>query len=296
MANRRFFQFFNTLHQKPVLLDCNFTVTPTDGAGVTNLVGPGIQNVWMHTSTTPTTGNPNPAAGYAVIKLQDTYNKFYLAGYSLQSPLTGAEISISGSSVLTVGVPYVITTVGTSTAANWQAVGLPQGITPAVGVCFIATATGSATGTGKVKINATGGAGVSTMDILGDPNTTIVSSTTNTNVGGVALGSYVVVRFLASAFTGTALGTHAHDLLIKGGQAASTTNDIAYYATDILGKEQATDATIAGSASATKGGVIAVSAGTPAGTMSYAVTAPATGSVIRLSLYLSNSSLLNKGE
>jgi hypothetical protein len=49
---------------------------------------------------------------------------------------------------------------------------------------------------------------------------------------------------------------HAHDLLVKGGQIGSTTNDIAHYATDILGKEAATDATILGSASATKGGVI----------------------------------------
>lgn len=294
MANRRFFQFFNTLHQKPVLLDCNFTVTPTDGAGVTNLVGPGIQNVWMHTSTTPTTGNPNPASGYAVIKLQDTYNKFYLAGYSLQSPLTGAEISISGSSVLTVGVPYVITTVGTSTAANWQAVGLPQGITPAVGVCFIATATGSATGTGKVKINATGGAGVSTMDILGDPNTTIVSSTTNTNVGGVALGSYVVVRFLASAFTGSALATHTHDLLLKDAAVADSATTRVNAGANLLGANTGGNLTVTGGGA--NGGVVLASAGTPAGTMSYVVTAPATGSVVRLSLYLSNSSLLNKGE
>lgn len=50
--------------------------------------------------------------------------------------------------------------------------------------------------------------------------------------------------------------THAHDLLVKGGQAASTTNNIANYATAILGKQEATDATFAGSASATKGGVI----------------------------------------
>lgn len=51
--------------------------------------------------------------------------------------------------------------------------------------------------------------------------------------------------------------SHAHDLLIKGGQAASTTNNTAHYATDILGKEAATDATIAGADSATKGGVLA---------------------------------------
>lgn len=75
----------------------------------------------------------------------------------------------------------------------------------------------------------------------------------------------------APAFTGSALATHAHDLLVKGGQIASTTNDIAHYATDILGKEAATDATITGAASATKGGVIATTAGTPAGTVAAPV-------------------------
>lgn len=50
--------------------------------------------------------------------------------------------------------------------------------------------------------------------------------------------------------------THAHDLLIKGGQAAASTAATAHYATDIFGKEAATDATIAKAASATKGGVI----------------------------------------
>lgn len=50
---------------------------------------------------------------------------------------------------------------------------------------------------------------------------------------------------------------HAHNLLIKGGQAAASTAATAYYATDIFGKEAATDKTILGVDSATKGGVIA---------------------------------------
>lgn len=54
----------------------------------------------------------------------------------------------------------------------------------------------------------------------------------------------------------SASATHSHNLLVKGGQIGSTTNDIAHYATDILGKEAATDATITGAASATKGGVL----------------------------------------
>jgi hypothetical protein len=50
--------------------------------------------------------------------------------------------------------------------------------------------------------------------------------------------------------------THAHDLKIIGGQAAAGTAATAHYATDILGKEAATNATIAKADSATKGGVI----------------------------------------
>jgi hypothetical protein len=53
--------------------------------------------------------------------------------------------------------------------------------------------------------------------------------------------------------------THAHDILIKGGQAAAGTAATAYYATDILGKEAATDKTILGVDSATKGGSLSSS-------------------------------------
>ena len=58
----------------------------------------------------------------------------------------------------------------------------------------------------------------------------------------------------------TGLGAHTHDVKVIGGQAATTTNELGHYATDILGKEAATDATIAGADSATKGGVVAAAA------------------------------------
>ncbi len=53
---------------------------------------------------------------------------------------------------------------------------------------------------------------------------------------------------------------HTHNLLVKGGQAASTTNNIANYATAILGKQEAADVTFLGADSATKGGVVASAA------------------------------------
>lgn len=73
----------------------------------------------------------------------------------------------------------------------------------------------------------------------------------------------------APVFTGNALGTHTHDLKVIGGQGAAGTDTVTAPAgTDILGKQEATDADILGADSATKGGVVAISAGTPAGTNS----------------------------
>lgn len=305
MANKYYNQFYYTGHKMPIQLDCQWTVDSTNAAGVSSLTGAGIKNVYMH-SGSPSAANPNPASGYAIVQFQDNFHGYYFGGAQLQSPLSGAEISISGSSVLTIGEVYVITTVGTSTAANWQAVGLPVGIVPAVGVAFVASATGSGTGTGKVKINAAAGSGIAMVDVVGNPAVSIIAN--STNVPGVN-GSYMILRFLAPSatsqaltFTGSALGTHSHDLKVIGGQAASTTNDIAAYAGPILGKEEAADATIAGADSATNGGVIAASAGTPAGTIntptitsSLVAAAPAAGSIVRANFVFSNSRILNNG-
>lgn len=201
MANRRYTQFYYTGHNYPVQLDCSWTVDATNNKGVTGLTGAGILNVYMHTSTTPAVGNPNPANGYAIVQFQDNFNGYYFGGAQMQSPLSGSEISISGSSVLTIGAVYVITTVGTSTAANWQAVGLPVGITPAVGVPFVASVTGGGTGTGKVKIAATAGSTIEVIDIIGSPNTTITS--TAANVPGISSSSYMILRFLAATNSST---------------------------------------------------------------------------------------------
>lgn len=70
-----------------------------------------------------------------------------------------------------------------------------------------------------------------------------------------------LVGFYAPAVS----SAHAHNLKVIGGQAGSTTNDIAHYATDILGKEAVTDATILGADSVTKGGVLSATATQAAG-------------------------------
>ena len=68
-----------------------------------------------------------------------------------------------------------------------------------------------------------------------------------------------------AAHTHTVAG-HTHDIKVIGGQAAAGTQAAAVYGGDTLGKEQAANATIAGSASSTKGGVVSTSLTTDANT------------------------------
>lgn len=196
MANRRFTQFFYTLHNKPTLIDCNFIVDSTNGngLGIRSLKGPGIAAVYMNTSATPAAGSPNPAAGYIMIKLQDNYNR-YLGGFSGQvSPVTGSQLT----SGLTVGVPYIITTLGASTLAQWQTAGLPVGITPAVGVAFIAAAT-SIAGGGGVKL--AGASNVSNIEVVGDANLSINSAAPI--ILGQNSGSYIILQCMKNGVLST---------------------------------------------------------------------------------------------
>src|SRR5271166_2201001 len=166
MANRYLNQFTYSFHKMPVIIDCNFVVDSTNGNGLgeRNLKGPGVANVYMHTSATPAPGNPNPAPGVIVVQLQDNYYR-YFGGFS-------GQISALGSSVtsLTANTAYVITSLGTATLAQWQAAGLPTGFTPTVGQAFIAAATGTIGGGATAAPSASSGSGIDHIEVLGDPN------------------------------------------------------------------------------------------------------------------------------
>lgn len=170
MSNRRYYQFMYTPHVKPVILDCAFTVNAADsgGFGVTGVSGTGIKNVYMHTSSTPATGNPNPANGVIIITLRDNYSAFLGMDWSVEAPLTGTP-----SSSTTANTSYAITALGTATTAQWQAVGLPVGVTPAVGAAFTATASASIGGSATVDSIKTSGAGFDHIEVLGNPSKTI---------------------------------------------------------------------------------------------------------------------------
>lgn len=171
MANRRLTQFFYTPHMMPVLIDGNVAIGATGAVGTTN--GPGISSV------------TRLAAGVYKIKLQDNYFKFYGMDATFKAPVTGSNVLATAFSPGTV---YEITALGTTTTANWVTAGVPVGITPAVGVSFLAAATSAGTGTAK----AIGNSGISAVEVVGLSNTQLGP------VGAGNQGGYVVIQTLAA--------------------------------------------------------------------------------------------------
>lgn len=114
-------------------------------------------------------GTPGP--GTIVVRLQDAYNRLYTGGHAIVSPVSGTALKIDNSA-LTAGVAYIISTLGSSTAAQWHALGVPAGVTPAVGVAFIASSVGAGanSSTSRVMATAAAGSSVASIETVGDAN------------------------------------------------------------------------------------------------------------------------------
>jgi hypothetical protein len=175
---------------KPVTVWCNFIVDSTNGngLGVRSIKSNGyIDNVFMKTTATPGTNagitNPNPAAGYALIQFKNNFN-FYLGGF------TGfIKPTINNTTTaLVAGNPYVITTLGTTTTAQWLSYGVFQGMTPAVGMSFISKVTASISGTGKV--GQPGAQTTVSVGIVGDPNVSLNNSNVFTYGGALIMAQF----------------------------------------------------------------------------------------------------------
>lgn len=182
---------FYTNLAKPIDINLNFIVDSANGngLGIRSLKSNGyVNNVFMHTSSTPLSNNgqlnPNPAVGYAMVSLKGNFNR-YIGGFSgVIAPLSGSNLT----SVVT-GNPYVIVSLGTTTLAQWQAAGVPQGQVPSVGMAFIAIETSAIGGTGAVK--APGISPIMNMQIIGDPNQSIANSNSAANSGALLLIQFV---------------------------------------------------------------------------------------------------------
>lgn len=145
MANRFFQQFSFGLAHYPVTLHGKATI---GASGATSgLVGSGIASL------------TRLAQGVYALKLEDNYYRFYGLDVTFDAPVTGSNVT-AGSFVS--GTLYEITALGST---DWTAIGLPSGVTAAVGVSFVATGAGSGTGTAK----AVGSSGIFVSEVVGDP-------------------------------------------------------------------------------------------------------------------------------
>lgn len=182
---------------QPIRIAANWVVDSSNGngLGIRSLKSNGwIRNVFMHTSATPGSNNgalnPNPAVGYALVQFKQNFNIYMGGSVGFVSQLSGSSINVTSG--LTAGAAYVITSVGTTTVAQWQTLGLPAGLVPTVGQSFIAITSSAGTGTGAVQAPATAGSGIVVSDVIGDPNQEINNSSIASNGG-----AYVLIRFLA---------------------------------------------------------------------------------------------------
>lgn len=185
--------FYSNITQ-PVKLYCNFVVDSTNGngLGIRSLKSNGyVENVFMHTSATPGSNNghlnPNPAAGDILVQLKNNY-RYYLGGSAgFVSPLSGSSVTST-----TAALSYVIVSLGTTTLAQWQAAGVPTSVVPAVGVSFVAIATGAIGGTGAVQVPATAGSGITNVEVIGDAKLSVSTSIAQYS------GMYILSRCFAS--------------------------------------------------------------------------------------------------
>lgn len=200
-ANSRIY----TMHNLPVLLDCQFTVAAADagGLGLTGLIGGGIDSVYMHTSTTPAAANPNPAAGGIIVNLSNNYPGLYDVFTSIiQTPETGSQLAVNASGNLTAGAFYIIDAVGTTTTAQWQSIGVPISVTPAQGVAFVANAAAHNPGTsGSGQVKASTYSGLTNIEVVGSGALSVA--------GGIMPGKgYIMLQCLKNgALTQPADGT-----------------------------------------------------------------------------------------
>ena len=193
MANRNWASAgkIYSMHTMPTLIDCNFIVDVANGngLGIRSLKGPAVKAVYMHTSAPLVgSGNPNPEAGTIVVILADNYNRSLSGFDSKVSPVSGTPLTAT-----TAGVPSVIVSLGTATLAQWQAVGLPLGFTPAIGTAFIPTASATIGGSAAVEAAATAGTNITNIETVGNPNETIAPS------GTPGSGAMIILQCMKNA-------------------------------------------------------------------------------------------------
>lgn len=137
------------------------------------------------------------APGSAIMSFTSSGTTTVTVVSTAAAPLAGVPMD---SALSPTGFTLALTKFKTN-LQNWQNVGLPRGLIPAVGQAFIATAQGDATGgTSSGTVAAVGVANGQVVQVIGDPNSTI----TRIPMGGSSnVGGMILVQFLAATNSST---------------------------------------------------------------------------------------------
>lgn len=141
------------MHYMLVHLDAIIQIGATGAPSINTGDGYGIQSI------------TRLSAGRYRIQLTDNYAKLLTFQATPRSPVSGSALNVDAShAALSVGTVYKIVTTGTSTQADFVAIGMPAGIVAAPGITFKAAATGAGTGTGTVQ--TIGYSGIQNTELL----------------------------------------------------------------------------------------------------------------------------------
>jgi hypothetical protein len=162
----------------PVLLNTNCQIDSSTTSKTKNLKGQGVQSI----------------ARIAVGTYKVSFDSNYKSLLSFNADFYSSTSGTTNVTALTPGVLYIIKSLGTTTQANWVTAGMPSYITAAVGVSFVASAV--SVGTGTCAVNAP--SNIQTVEIVGDPNTTISSGISGSLNGAATVSPYVIIKTLGA--------------------------------------------------------------------------------------------------
>ncbi len=216
-------------------LTCVSTITqpvssiPQDGSTVIPESGPSIPIKFTITSGSATAGSIwTDGSGHLYTVTTTVSSGTTLLTSGIGTPIGSTLTFISGpgaSTALTFSAAIgnystgftFAQTVSDTNLQDWNGVGLPRGITPAVGASFVATHTGAGASTGTVK--ALGVSGISSIEVIGDPNLTLAPQPQG---GSPNVGGWILIQFLGATNSGTTT-------LIPTAPAAGSLVNLSFY-------------------------------------------------------------------
>lgn len=143
--------------------------------------------------------NPSAPAGvFSFTSSGTTTVTIVSTNHNPYQPLPG----IPADGAIPTGFTFALTKY-TSNLGDWQGVGVPKGVVPAVGVSFVATATGYTTGGGSTGlVKAVGVSNILSVEFIGSQNLSLSPIPMG---GSQNAGGWVLIKFLAPTITSITL-------------------------------------------------------------------------------------------